>query len=105
MCTCLQDAEKEVEKLKEGLQEIDALSKKMAVHFCEEETKFKLEECLDVFKQFCDKVKQCQQVGLFVASFVHQCFRLTLKICEKSQPMLKTHQTDLWILVQLLDKT
>ena len=67
----LQNAEKDIAKLKESLDEIDTLSKKMADHFCEEESKFKLEECLDVFKQFCDKVKQCQQV-----STVHLCLSL-----------------------------
>lgn len=37
------------------------LSSKLAVHYCENEKSFKIDEFLDAFKDFCEKIKACEQ--------------------------------------------
>ena len=49
--------------IREGMKEITELSGKLAVHFCENEQNFKLEEFLCIMKCFCDKVQHCQKVS------------------------------------------
>ena len=43
------------------LTDIKSLTKQLAKHFCEPEKSFKLEECLNTFNVFCQKVKQCEK--------------------------------------------
>ena len=64
----LQEVKTHIAELKEGLANIQQLSSKLATHFCEEESKFKLEECLQTFKAFCEKIEQCQKVTLYSGS-------------------------------------
>ena len=45
------------------MTEIRELNMKLAERFCEDTKTFKVEECLDTFKIFCEKVKQCQHVS------------------------------------------
>lgn len=37
------------------------LSLKLAGHYCENEKSFKLDEFLESFREFCEKVKNCEQ--------------------------------------------
>uniref|UniRef100_A0A0B7ACP5 FH2 domain-containing protein n=1 Tax=Arion vulgaris TaxID=1028688 RepID=A0A0B7ACP5_9EUPU len=55
----IKDAENEVNVMQGKLSEIKELTTKLAIHFCEPEKTFKLEECLNTFNTFCQKVKQC----------------------------------------------
>jgi len=57
-----QDAKGEVKELENLIEEIHHLSNTLATYFCEDKGSFKLEECLDTIRNFCDKIKQCQQV-------------------------------------------
>ena len=45
----------------EGFDRIDVLKKRLIAHFCENEHTFKLDEFIDVFREFCEKVKSCEQ--------------------------------------------
>lgn len=57
----LQNAETEVEKLKQQLCRINELSLKLAVRYCEDEKTFHLEELLATFHSFCKLVQQCRK--------------------------------------------
>ena len=57
-----QDAESRMVELQGLVDRVNGLSRQMAVTFCEDRSKFKLEECLAIFKQFCDQIRQCQKV-------------------------------------------
>ena len=60
--------------LEKKLDEIETLSHKLADHFCEEQSKFKLEECLDIMKSFCESVRKCTEVRLIKAlTYVYIC--------------------------------
>ena len=60
----LQEAKQELVGIREKQAEIDVLSRKLAAHFCESESSFKLEEFLSIMTVFCEKVKHCQKVGI-----------------------------------------
>lgn len=51
-------ADDEVTTLKEDMQELESVRKKLADFFCEDPNVFKLEECYKVFHGFCSKFKQ-----------------------------------------------
>lgn len=57
----IKDSESEVNSVQGKLSEISSLAKRLAHHFCEQEKSFKLEECLNTFNTFCQKVQQCQK--------------------------------------------
>ncbi|XP_060078710.1 inverted formin-2-like [Ylistrum balloti] len=57
----LEDAEADIEDVEEGIERIRKLSKRLAQHYCENERTFKLDEFLDTFRDFCEKIKACQQ--------------------------------------------
>lgn len=61
-CVVVQQAKSGVEELDVALQQLRDRSHHLAVHLCEEEAKFNLEECLATFKTFCEKVQQCRKV-------------------------------------------
>lgn len=63
----LQRAKEELGDIKERMKEITELSGKLAVHFCENEQNFKLEEFLCIMKCFCEKVQHCQKVSTRVS--------------------------------------
>ena len=42
------------------------LTHKLCIHFVESEKTFKLEECLNIFKTFCEKVEQCEKVIIMI---------------------------------------
>ncbi|KAL1455382.1 hypothetical protein WDU94_009481, partial [Cyamophila willieti] len=54
----LKMADHEVTTLKEDMQELESVRKKLADFFCEDSNVFKLEECYKVFQGFCVKFKQ-----------------------------------------------
>jgi hypothetical protein len=62
----VQEAEEELDKVKKMLEKVVKLTKKLCLHFVENEQSFKLEECLNIFKNFCDKVIQCKKVRVTV---------------------------------------
>ncbi|XP_021352107.1 inverted formin-2-like isoform X2 [Mizuhopecten yessoensis] len=57
----LEDAEADLEDVDEGIERIRKLSTRLAKHYCENERTFKLDEFLDTFRDFCEKIKACQQ--------------------------------------------
>ncbi|XP_033742495.1 LOW QUALITY PROTEIN: inverted formin-2-like [Pecten maximus] len=57
----LEDAEADLEDVEEGIERIRKLSTRLAQHYCENERTFKLDEFLDTFRDFCEKIKACQQ--------------------------------------------
>ncbi len=58
----VQQSKSGVEQLNAALQELRDRCHDLAIHLCEEEAKFNLEECLGTFKTFCEKVQQCRKV-------------------------------------------
>uniref|UniRef100_T1IIN0 FH2 domain-containing protein n=1 Tax=Strigamia maritima TaxID=126957 RepID=T1IIN0_STRMM len=50
----------QVTQLENQMKSINEMSTKLARHFCEDESKFKLEDCLSTFAGFCEKVKQAR---------------------------------------------
>ncbi|XP_021344592.1 inverted formin-2-like isoform X2 [Mizuhopecten yessoensis] len=59
--TFVGDAKSEIKELNAGLDRIAELGKKLAEHFCENESSFKIEECVATMTTFCEKVKQCEK--------------------------------------------
>ncbi|KAL3879958.1 hypothetical protein ACJMK2_032234 [Sinanodonta woodiana] len=57
----MEEVEGDVGDLEEGIDRVKKLASRLAVHFCENENSFKLDEFLDTFREFCEKVKSCQQ--------------------------------------------
>lgn len=54
-------AKEEMSETKKGLQKIRDMSSRVAMHFCENESSFKLEEFISIMKSFFEKVKQCKK--------------------------------------------
>ncbi|XP_055894126.1 inverted formin-2-like isoform X1 [Biomphalaria glabrata] len=57
----LEEAEGDLSDIDESLELLVKQSHKLAHHFCENENSFNLEEFLSAFREFCDRVKVCQQ--------------------------------------------
>ncbi|KAK3577067.1 hypothetical protein CHS0354_037090 [Potamilus streckersoni] len=57
----MEEVEGDVGDLEEGIDRVKKLASRLAVHFCENENSFKFDEFLDTFREFCEKVKSCQQ--------------------------------------------
>lgn len=57
----LETANKDIDELLADMEEIDNLSQKLALYFCEDPNQFKLEESLNVLKTFAEKIKQCRE--------------------------------------------
>ncbi len=57
----LGDAKKQVEELKEDLETINKLSEELAIYFVEDISKFKLDEFLQIFKTFAERIKTSQE--------------------------------------------
>ncbi|KAK3099465.1 hypothetical protein FSP39_004908 [Pinctada imbricata] len=57
----LEEAESDLEDVEEGIERIQKLSKRLAQHYCENERTFNLDEFLATFREFCEKIKSCQQ--------------------------------------------
>ncbi|XP_033631464.1 inverted formin-2-like isoform X2 [Asterias rubens] len=53
----LEDAKKQVEDLKEDLETINKLAEELAIYFVEDISKFKLDEFLQIFKTFAERIK------------------------------------------------
>ncbi|KAL5291519.1 FHDC1 family protein [Megaselia abdita] len=58
MLEFLQAAESEVNILQSGMKQVDAIRVKLAEFYCEDPVTFKMEECLKIFQNFCEKFKQ-----------------------------------------------
>ncbi|WAQ99283.1 INF2-like protein [Mya arenaria] len=52
-------AASDISDVEEGVERVQKLSVKLAVHYCENEKSFKLDEFLEAFREFCEKVKNC----------------------------------------------
>ena len=46
------------------LQELQSVTDSVAEYFCEDPSKFKLEECCSIFNSFCEKFMRAMQVSL-----------------------------------------
>ncbi|XP_072171506.1 inverted formin-2-like [Diadema setosum] len=57
----LKNAEIEVQDLKDGLAKIEQLSNELATYFCEDQKTFKLQEFLQIFETFANRIKQCKE--------------------------------------------
>lgn len=57
----LEDAEADLEEVQVTMDRLDARFKRLAQHYCENERTFKHTEFLESFRDFCEKVKTCQQ--------------------------------------------
>lgn len=57
-----QGALEKTKKLDEGIAEIHNLTKQLALYFCEDEGKLKLQELLSLFKTFCDQLVKAKKV-------------------------------------------
>lgn len=58
-----QDAKEQVESLQEGLAIISKLSDEVAEYFMEDKASFKLQDFLNIFKTFAERVKQANEVS------------------------------------------
>ncbi|XP_028397616.1 inverted formin-2-like [Dendronephthya gigantea] len=59
--TFLKDAMKEVEAVEQKLKRLSKLKQDLAEYFCEDESKFKLEDLLVIFKTFCDHLDKAKE--------------------------------------------
>ncbi|XP_052794469.1 inverted formin-2-like isoform X2 [Mya arenaria] len=57
----IEQAASDISDVEEGVERVQKLSVKLAVHYCENEKSFKLDEFLEAFREFCEKVKNCEQ--------------------------------------------
>ena len=57
-----QDALKEVENVEQKLKQLNQLRQDLAEYFCEDESKFKLEDLLEIFKTFCNHLHKAKEV-------------------------------------------
>ena len=58
----LQGALKEVENVEQKLKQLSQLKQDLADYFCEDESKFKLEDLLQIFKTFCNHLDKAKEV-------------------------------------------
>ena len=58
-----QVASGDVNRLKVELKQLEKARCELAAQWCEEPSKFNLEEALAVFRQFCAFIHQCRKVG------------------------------------------
>ncbi|KAH8025768.1 hypothetical protein HPB51_011099 [Rhipicephalus microplus] len=56
-------AKAQLSELSSSFEQIGQLSRRLAEHFCEEESRFSVEECLHIFNNFCEKVKLAQKAS------------------------------------------
>ncbi|XP_045204866.2 inverted formin-2-like [Mercenaria mercenaria] len=54
-------AENDIGDTEEAIERVNKLSGKLAIHYCENEKSFKIDAFLESFKDFCEKVKTCEQ--------------------------------------------
>lgn len=57
----LEEADADLEETQDVIERIRKQATRLAQHFCENEKTFNLDEFLSTFRQFCEKVKACQQ--------------------------------------------
>lgn len=57
----MEDSEVDLEEVQTTMDRLDARLKRLAQHYCENERTFKVTEFLESFREFCEKVKTCQQ--------------------------------------------
>lgn len=67
----LQQAKGEIEELELDLQELEELRLDLACYFCEDDTQFKLEECLRIFFLFCEKFKKAIEVNIYLENNIN----------------------------------
>ena len=59
----VQEAEQDIGDVDEALERVAKLTTRVATHFCENEKTFHLDEFLESLREFCEKVKQTEQVS------------------------------------------
>ena len=57
-----QESLDKVKELEAGVQEIHALTKDLALYFCEDESQIKLQDVLNLFKTFCEQLEKAKTV-------------------------------------------
>ncbi|CAL1536506.1 unnamed protein product [Lymnaea stagnalis] len=57
----LEEADGDLSDIDETLDRLSKQTTKLAQHYCENENSFNLEEFLGAFREFCERVKACQQ--------------------------------------------
>jgi hypothetical protein len=57
-----QDAFKEVENVEQKLKQLGQLKQDLVEYFCEDESKFKLEDLLGIFMTFCNHLNKAKEV-------------------------------------------
>lgn len=55
-------AQRELEELEVDRAELEQLRQELSNYFCEDDTTFKLEECLKIFNTFCEKFAKAIEV-------------------------------------------
>ncbi|XP_060576216.1 inverted formin-2-like isoform X2 [Ruditapes philippinarum] len=56
----ISEAENDLTSIEGSIDQIKVLCTKLAVHYCENEKTFKVDEFIEAFKDFCEKVKSCE---------------------------------------------
>ena len=59
---CAQYAKEQMVDLEKTLTELESLRLNLAAYLCEEESTFKLDECIKVFQTFCEKFSRAVKV-------------------------------------------
>ena len=62
MFVSIQDALKEVENVEQKLKQLNQLKQDLVEYFCEDESKFKLEDLLGIFQTFCNHLDKAKEV-------------------------------------------
>ncbi|BFZ15249.1 hypothetical protein BsWGS_18289 [Bradybaena similaris] len=57
----LEEADGDLSDIDDALERLNKQTTKLAEHYCENQNTFNLEEFLGAFREFCDRVKACQQ--------------------------------------------
>lgn len=52
--------------LEQSLKEVERSRVKLAQYFCEDESKFKIEECIGIFNTLCLKIADARKVNIWL---------------------------------------
>ena len=61
-CIFHQEAQRELQEMEVDKTELEQVRKELANYFAEDESSFKLEECLKIFNTFCEKFTKAIEV-------------------------------------------
>lgn len=60
-------------EMENDIQELQSVSDSVAEYFCEDPSKFKLDECCSIFNSFCEKFLRAIQVSVSSGKFSSEC--------------------------------